>query len=202
MFALIGVYMRQIVCLIIFALVSSSVIAVDCDYEMKILMDRSNYSSGELSFKIKALNIEGPAANSSSKLQIKGLQGNLLREYAPWKNEKITIQRTSGSYSPNLEAGKYVILGSLDVDCEDSNASNNIVAMDFEIIDRKLEGPVDEVIEDVESFSNTVNLNPKFQEVTEDKSEMLSSSEKSKSYILPLILAVSIILNVVLIWKR
>jgi len=103
MFALIGVYMRQIVCLIIFALVSSSVIAIDCDYEMKILMDRSNYSSGELSFKIKALNIEGPAANSSSKLQIKGLQGNLVREYAPWKNEKITIQRTSGSYSPNLE---------------------------------------------------------------------------------------------------
>jgi len=74
--------------------------------------------------------------------------------------------------------------------------------MDFEIIDRKLEGPVDEVIEDAEFFSNTVNLNPKFQEVTEDKSEMLSSSEKSKSYILPLILAVSIILNVVLIWKR
>ena len=193
--------MKQLIFALGLLLLSSSVIAEACDYEIFILADNSS-----VSFRIRAINNEGPPSNTSTILQVTDLDGKLMKEYHPWNDEKITKQRTSNSYTPNIEAGKYKVSAKLEISCQDSRASNNIAFVDFEVKgqDSGNDNKAGEIVaQDSSNYSNVVSLNPKIQgnAISEEKS-MLSSSEKSKGLIVLFILIASVALNAVLIWKR
>ena len=185
----------------------SMVIAENCDFELVPLIE--NLNSSDFSFKMKAVKFAGAASNTSLTIEIIDSKKEIVKEYHPWTNTKITKQKTSNSYSPNLEPGTYKPVAQLAVGCEDT-VSNNLISSDF-----KVEGEVKEVKKEglsestppekiATNYNNVVNLNPRFQGnlVPPSETEYLSSSEKSKKFIVPFLLFASVLMNIVLIWKR
>ena len=85
------------------------------------------------------------------------------------------VQKDALKYSMSLEPGTYYIKTSLQADCQDINMTNN-------------------------AASSKILVDLKKKEV----SEMIftSSDEKMKYFAIYLLLAVSIMLNIILIWKR
>lgn len=147
----------------------------DCDYGVKLIISGDNLNSGNLTWKIRAAKIKGESTNITGAVDIKDLNGRLLNSYKIWNSESISKQKTSGDYTSNLGPGIYKITANIDVACDDKNQEDNVDVKQIEI--------KDSAIKDV-------------------KTVYKSSNEKAKELILVFLLMLSIILNIVLIWKR
>lgn len=104
-----------------------------CDYEMSILLPNSVFESKNFSFNVRAFRAMGGGANISGNARIEDFFGNAVKEYAPWENDTISTKKTSGRYSPNLNAGAYIVSANLTTSCFDSNPENNFASEIFTI---------------------------------------------------------------------
>ena len=237
-----------------------------CDYKVDIIINNTEFESKNFSWKIRVAKIEGPPTNISAVAQIQDNEGRVIKSYRPWTNSSISKQKTSSTYSPNLNIGKYILVSSIDVKCDDFNKDNNQDSKTIKIIlpqeknkfaknnsdeainQASLAGPpiskmeannktsnqsaknnsgdlknTAQIKEDKkiqqEQFDNVIQLKSEVSNADENKitaniakepkkehynSKVVyeSSSEKSRKIILISILALSVILNIVLIWKR
>ena len=98
-----------------------------CDYAVEFIVAKTIFdNSSDFSFKIKASKIGGSSTNFTSRAKIEGLNGKLIKEYRPFTNQPITKQRTSATYTPNLEEGQsYFMDSNITVQCNDTNAKND-----------------------------------------------------------------------------
>lgn len=147
----------------------------DCDYGVKLTISGDNLNSGNLTWKIKAAKIKGESTNITGTAQIEDFNKRLIKSFQIWSSEPISKQKTSGDYTSNLEPGSYKITANIEVACDDKNQEDNVDVKQIEI--------KNSAIKDV-------------------KTVYKSSNEKAKELILVFLLMLSIILNIVLIWKR
>ena len=111
--------------------------SASCDYEVQILLDKSIFESqDEFSWKLIARKIHGPATSISSQATIEDFYGNIEQTYTPFTEDSITTQKTSSTYSPNLDEGKsYIVSASIATACPDTNEENNVDERIFTIQD-------------------------------------------------------------------
>ena len=98
-----------------------------CDYAVDFIIAKTIFdNSSDFSFKIRASKISGSSTNFTSRAKIEDLNGKLIKEYKPFTNQSITKQRTSTTYTPNLEEEKsYFMDSNITVQCNDTNIENN-----------------------------------------------------------------------------
>ena len=105
----------------------SIIIEQDCDVSIEFILAKTVFdNSSEFSFKIRVSKISGTKNNFTLRAKIEDLNGKLIREYRPFTNQSITRQRTTSSFTPNLEEGKSYFMGSnVTTQCNDTNMNNN-----------------------------------------------------------------------------
>ncbi len=98
-----------------------------CDYAVDFIIAKTIFdNSSDFSFKIRTSKISGSSTNFTSRAKIEDLNGKLIKEYKPFTNQSITKQRTSTTYTPNLEEEKsYFMDSNITVQCNDTNIENN-----------------------------------------------------------------------------
>jgi hypothetical protein len=103
------------------------IIELSCDYAVEFILAKTAFdNSSEFSFKVRASKISGSSTNFTLRAKIEDLNGKLIKEYKPFTNRSITRQRTSTTYTPNLEEGKsYFIDTNVTVQCNDTAQENN-----------------------------------------------------------------------------
>lgn len=179
-----------------------------CDYKVEILVDSEEFQKENFKWRIMATKIEGVPTNITGTADIKYPNGTNIKSYKPWTLEPISKQKTSGEYTPKLrEGGEYEITTKIDVKCDDTNMGNN---MDIKKI--RIKAKNNEVEETKAKTSQEAMLNTSCEsEDGEETGNVIhsankivyeSSNEKAKSIIMISLLALSILLNIVLIWKR
>lgn len=231
----------------------------DCDYKVDVLLDSFEFTKENFTWKMKATKIEGIATNITGTASIES-DGNLVKSYKPWTNLSISKQKTSSTYSPNLDENDYKITSDIFVECNDIDKTNNIDVKNFRIIaenimeDLNFNGnntvtqpeiqqqsiqeqtvQLNETNDSInnktitdekttntenqqnqiqtqntanENFNNVINLKEDLEGKQESadnaKSSIAyeSSNEKTKNLIIYSILGLSVLLNVILIWKR
>ncbi len=111
----------------------SSLNADECDYSIDFILSKPVFdNASDFSFQARASKISGTSTNFSSFGKIEDFNGRVMQEYKFFSDEKITTQRTSSKYSPNLNEGKsYILSANLSVLCNDEKLGNNL---DVEII--------------------------------------------------------------------
>ena len=232
-----------------------------CDYKVEVLVNGEEFSIENFTWRMKATKIEGTPTNITGTAKIENSDGKTVKSYKPWTNDSISKQKTSGEYSPNLKLGEYDIVSEINVECYDTDKSNNIDIKKIKIKDAKeeikaqaasntnnntyqeikntaititdakndsiskeeskpinenntktIQNKTPETGTENEEFDNVVQL--KVQNKKDEKLQPTaavvqkpqvvyeSSNEKSKSLILIFLLALSILLNIILIWKR
>ncbi len=228
----------------------------ECDYKVEILINGTKFLQKDFTWRMKATKLLGISTNITGTAEIMDSNGKIIKRYNPWKNEPISRQKTSSTYSPNLNEGDYNIVSRINVWCDDFNKVNNIDAKTIKIrpeINQEIEGQKNnyssplvigneinltetknegqniiinntknetsnsQIIETDkppanEKIDNEIRLAAKIQKYNEqhitanaaDEPRIAyeSSNEKSKGLIIIFLLGLSIILNIVLIWKR
>ncbi len=253
--------MKRLVFALIFAIYFiqlSSAQPNSCDYKVEIIANSSEFESKDFSWRMRATKIEGVPTNITGTAEIDSLNGDVIRKYKPWANEAISKQKTSNTYTPNLNPGKYRIVSKISVVCLDSNSNNDadskIIKIketmetknttiqgnnqniqntsEPEIINTAKLGSINETKNNTEN--QTIILKQGIENKTLMKSQALpvedniiqlknpeskiqnkftgeaaksdiayeSGNEKAKKLIMPALLALSILLNIILIWKR
>lgn len=221
--------MKVIVSSLIFIMLSMAAYAEsECDYSVQILMDSNQFEPEEFKFKIRALRVEGPSTNITAQIIITN-NGSIIKNYKPWTNSAISKQKTSNEYSPNLKEGVYEIKAEISMLCSDFSKENNIDERNM-LIKTSLNNSQEIMIEKetekamqnpsiiiLESYNhnetnseiannknNPIEETKTFQQENKKTNKIIyeSSNEKAKDLILIMLLAISIILNIILIWKR
>ena len=182
--------------LVIFSCLSSISLAQNssCDYKVDVLLDGQEFATDGLKWKVRASRIDGEKTNITAISFIKRNDGKIARNYKIWNKEKISEQKTSKYYSPILESGDYEIVAAINVSCYDLNLANN---MDKKKV--KITGDDIEIWDYGHNESNSKNPNCAAQRFN---AVYKSSGEKSKEVIVYILLGLSMLLNIVLIWKR
>lgn len=182
-----------------------------CDYGVAILIDGEEFENELLKWRIKATKINGNSANITGNVYIEDMNGKIIKKYRTWTHEQISKQKTSSEYSPNLKEDFYKINAEINVSCEDTNKSNNEDVKEIKVKNEKRKIIATEELTTNISFKNTISLAKTSQKnqiqhnAANDlytQSVYKSSGEKSKELIVILLLALSILLNIILIWKR
>ena len=195
-----------------------------CDYKVEILVDGNEFQKKGFKWRVRATKIEGSPTNITGTAEIKKLNGTSVKSYKPWNLDPISMQKTSGEYTPNLKEGEeYEIISRIYVGCDDTNMGNN---MDIKKIKIKGEKKEEWNEEGAKSGNNGSEMT-KYKGLEETKARQEStpkisgrseitgnavhstnkivyesSNEKAKGLIVILLLALSILLNIVLIWRR
>ena len=193
-----------------------------CDYEVNILANGTDFEQNSFEWKMIAVKIQGKPTNITGTAEIMDMKGNIIKKYKPWTSEPISKQKTSSKHSPNLKDGDYKIISKIDLECNDINKNNNIDEKIIKIKSRQngpqiarhenstLQQPLPKESEN-NSISNKNNQTIDFEneiylkdsnKVVKDKIIYESSNEKAKNLVLFFMLGISILLNIVLIWKR
>ena len=223
-----------------------------CDYRVEILVNNSEFESRDFSWRMKAIKIEGNPTNITGTAEIENSSGQIIKKYKPWTNESISKQKTSSTYTPNLNYGEYKLISRINVECDDINKDNNadikiikikngnketstaINQNNNAIIDAKINTTIKnetanqaitaQKIENkkmpknesekliVSEEDNVIQLRnadnkqsqTKFTAGAAQKQEIVyeSSNEKAKGMIVISLLILSVLLNIVLIWRR
>lgn len=220
--------MKIIISCIIFIMLSASVYAEsECDYSVEILLDSNKFEPDEFRFKIRALRVEGPSTNLTARILIAS-NGSTIKNYKPWTNSPISKQKTSNEYSPNLREGAYEIKAEISTLCNDFSRENNIDERNV-LIKSSLNNSqeimtaekTEDALQNPDKVLNSYNPNETQNEIIDNKTNLKekitniqpenmkankiiyeSSNEKAKGLIVILLLTISIILNIILIWKR
>tara|TARA_Y100000310_G_scaffold332444_1_gene408037 strand:+ start:13062 stop:15287 length:2226 start_codon:yes stop_codon:yes gene_type:complete len=98
-----------------------------CNWQIKIILDKSFYINSSLvEWKIEVYRLEGDKTNLSVEGYVKKVNGDIVKEYNPWTNTSITLEKTK-SYSPNLEENTVYLLeyNITYLSCNDTDLSNN-----------------------------------------------------------------------------
>lgn len=194
-----------------------------CDYKVEILLNSTEFEKNDFNWKLRAIKIQGVSSNITGIAEIENLKGEIVRRYKPWTSESISRQKTSSKYTPNLKEGSYKIKAEINISCDDINKINNFDSKTFLI----KEGNNQYII--LEKAENITVNNTLTEKITNDKNYKTisggnknkiieqksaadaaqepkiiyeSSNEKSKGMILIFLLVLSVVLNIVLIWKR
>ncbi|GEM_PF-3009285 len=118
------ILMLMLILLLVFPYISSA--ANDsCDYSIQIMLNGSEFNETNFQWRMKTEKIEGIPTNITGTAEITDLSGNLVKSYKPWTNAAISKQKTSNIYSPNLKGGSYKLISKINVECDDSDKSNN-----------------------------------------------------------------------------
>ena len=187
-----------------------------CDYNVEIIANNSAFQSQDFSWRMKAVKIEGAQTNITGTAQIEDSKGQIMKRYKPWVSETISKQKTSSEYSPNLKEGIYKLIVMIDVACNDTKMDNNADFRLIKIVNQKnisnntlmtqQKEKSDEETDNIIMLRTKENQkNKPLQSVTADSKEPViyqSSNEKAKTLIVFFLLGLSILLNIVLIWKR
>jgi hypothetical protein len=98
-----------------------------CDYETQIVLEKSIFDrQDDFSWKMVVRNVRGGSTIISSTAFIYDLFGNVKQDYRPFTNDSITKQRTSSTYSPNLQEGQsYILAANTTTACLDTSQENN-----------------------------------------------------------------------------
>ncbi len=227
----------------------------DCDYKVEILLNDSEFSPENFSWRMKATKLEGPSTNITSSAKIEDMQGNLIKGYKPFTSEPISRQKTSGKYSPNLKPNEYKITANIYVTCNDVDKNNDVDLRLIKIIEESeqskqqndqnkitannniennndnSENPskntstnnIQQIDEKQNNETEQIKQDPNYEEdniihlkkeannqnnlITSDvisQPEIVykSSSQKTKELILYFLLGLSVLLNIILIWRR
>ena len=249
-----------IILLMLLASIPYSFAQSQCDYQVEVLVNGSEFGTNEFAWRMRAFHIQGKSTNITGIAKIKDIDGNVIKKYAPWTNDSISKQKTSSEYSPNLKEGEYKIISEIDVECDDTNKNNNIVAktikikpdiknevkaiaplQDIPILKNEDKGQITQTIIANDSVNSSQNITagqnknpipnsvseeqikdketdnviysspkeiqnskitPTADAVKEFKIIYESGNEKAKNMVIFFLLGLSILLNVVLIWKR
>jgi hypothetical protein len=99
-----------------------------CDYAVVFILAKTMFdNSSDFTFKIRASKVTGTTTNFTSRAKIEDLNGRLIKEYKPFTNTSITRQRTTSTYTPNLEEGKsYILEANITTHCNDTIIDNNL----------------------------------------------------------------------------
>lgn len=159
----------------ILAFSSYSIAKSDCDYGVKLLVYGDDFNSKNFTWRVKATKMKGESTNITGIAKIEDSNERLVKSYKFWNSEPISKQKTSSDYASNLDPGMYKITSNIDVACDDKNQEDNVDVKQIEI-----KNPA---IKDAETVYK-------------------SSNEKAKELILIFLLSLSMILNIVLVWKR
>lgn len=184
-----------------------------CDYKVEMLIDGEEFQKEDFKWRIRATKIEGAPTNITGIAEIEDSNGTNVKSYKPWTLEPISKQKTSGEYTTKLKEGaEYEINARIYVGCDDTNMGNN---MDIKKIRIKSKNNNNKVEETKTKKSQSAMLNTSGgSEGSEETGNVIhvihsankivyeSSNEKAKSIIMISLLALSILLNIVLIWKR
>lgn len=162
-----------------------------CDYKVETIFNVQELEAQDFKLKIEATKLEGFATNITGTTKIKDQNGKIVRIYKPWTSEPISKQKTSINYFPNLKSGEYTITSNINVGCDDINKDNDIDVKTVKI--KSL---------DNETIKNSENIIYAKGSIKNPKIVYASGNEKSKSFIMVFLLILSVLLNVVLIWKR
>lgn len=158
-----------------------------CDYGVELQFNGTEFENGGFKLKIKAERLDGSPTNITGTLEIKDFNGKTVKLYRIWESEPISKRKTSAEYTPNLTKGEsYRIIARIDVKCKDSNEDNNLDTKMIRIIGQA---------------ENIINLRGE-QKSCGQYSAYESGNEKAARLILIFLLVLSVLLNVVLIWKR
>jgi len=215
--------MRFLMAFAVFILISGfSLAQPECDYKVDIIANGEEFDKGKFRWRMKAVKLEGSPTNITGRATIESA-GRLVKEYNPWNSEPISKQKTSIEYSPNLKEDEYKITAEIKTECDDANRENNI---DVKLITIKsgsaehIEIPVvnNNTIQKLNIEIEANNAACPIQENASKDSKPIptsnvaketvyepvyeSSNQKAKNLIAYLLLGTSILLNVVLIWKR
>ena len=164
----------------------------DCDYKVEILINGTESNIGGFMWRIMATKLFGNSTNITGTVEIKDSNGKILKSYRPWINQSISKQKTSNEYLPKLkENEEYRIISRINVECNDTNKYNNVDIKSFKI----------GKIEDGE-YEDTIQLTTKNDQKKINETIYESSNEKARNLILIFLLALSILLNIILIWRR
>lgn len=174
-----------------------------CDYKVEILADSEEFQKEDFKWRVRATKIEGAPTIITATADIKNSNKTNVKSYKPWTLEPISKQKTSDEYTTKMkEETEYSIHARIDVGCEDKNISNNIDTRKIKIKG----GKEKEEAKSVNNGSEIIKQIIKHDGVEEIKSKPSviyeSSNEKAKSLIMIFLLVLSILLNIVLIWKR
>lgn len=120
---------------------SGPVQAASCDWSLEIILNKTVFTTEEFSWKMRATKVAGDATQLSSTATIEDAEGNVTKSYTPWNSEDATSQKTSSSYSPNLQPGVYLLNANLSAACTESDMSNNKAAKIFTIKGAAAESP-------------------------------------------------------------
>ena len=106
---------------------NNGTITSGCDYEVSLVLNSTTFDDpNDFSWKLIARNVRGGATNITVRAAIHDLFGNVEQEYSPFTNQSITSQRTSSTFSPNLDEGKsYILFANLTTQCDDTNQVND-----------------------------------------------------------------------------
>ena len=159
-----------------------------CDYRVELQFNGTEFENGGFKLKIKAERLNGPATNITGTLEIKDFNGKTVKLYRIWELEPISKQKTSAEYTPNLTKGEsYRVIAKIAVKCKDANEDNNLNTKMINIKNQKTE--------------NIIHLRGEQKNAGENL-PYESGNEKASRLILIFLLVLSVLLNVVLIWKR
>ncbi len=101
--------------------------SLGCDFQTEIILSNTLFEDPDnFSFRLRAVKNKGTTTNFTMRAKIIDLFDSIIKEYSPFTNASITKQRTSSTYSPNLQEGRsYYLIANISTDCEDSDISNN-----------------------------------------------------------------------------
>ncbi len=242
---------KLVLAALIFLAFSYSAIALGCDYKIEILMNGSEFEPKSLEWKIRATKIAGYPTNVTGTVEVADSKGSIIKNYTVWDVESISRQKTSYTYSPNFNDGRYNIKAELKTDCVDENESNNLDVKSVTIAEQApnentnssaIENKIPESLEqdgacnkeiieaelrqawqnEVKNVSAVEVTEPEKVKQTADEQfdNVIYSSEKNKiagcsieqvyessnwkirNSVVIVMLVFSMILNIVLIWKR
>jgi len=97
----------------------------DCDWELNILTQNSIFQKEDFQFSLKVNRHFGFTQNITLRGKIENHHGEIIKEYFPWTNHRVTTFGTK-TYSPNLAEGIYQLDFWIEnLSCEDWNLINN-----------------------------------------------------------------------------
>src|SRR3989338_6568570 len=190
--------MKGIFIIILLALMlSKSSFAQTCDYRVEIMADGEEFKKEDFKWRMMATKIDGKSTNITGTAEIKS-DGKTIKSYKPWTSDSISRQKSKSK--------------SEDIEAENKDTANNEINKQAET-KQATPNPMQKAakpIQDEDITIQSTNKNQKNQAiplatanaVKNTENIYISSSEKAKSLIMVFLLALSILLNIVLIWKR
>ena len=198
---------------------SANVLALEndsiCDYKIDILLNKTAFTLDDFNFRLKVIKIEGKPTTFTAKASIKDSSGTIIKKYMPWTNEPISVKKTSNVYKPNLIPDNYAIDADVEVLCEDVTPSNNIASKDFEIIESRNNSLQDLQAEKlIEKDKSKISFASEISNVKINDAKKYNLEKKQgrvvyeskfefmKKMVIVILALLSVLLNIILIWKR